>query len=90
IAKSGNETLARQASDALYHAASAVLMACEGAQLGAAGHDARRLLLARMVVTHRLSPRDPLAAGEDEDAITDALLSPEPVDLNRAAALVAA
>ena len=90
IAMSGNETLARQASDALYHAASAVLLACEGAQLGASGHDARRLLLARMVVTHRLSPRDPFAAGEDEDLIVDALLSPEPVDLARAADLIAA
>jgi len=88
VATSSNETLARQASDALYHAASAVLMACEGATLGARGGDARRLLLARMVVTHRLTPHDPLAPGEDETAAVDALLSDAPVSLERATALV--
>ena len=85
---SGNESLARQASDALYHVASAVLLACEGAILGAKGGDARRLIMARMVVNHRLTPRDPLATGEDETAAVDALLSEEPVSLERAGALV--
>ncbi len=68
VAKSGNETLARRAADALYHAASAVLMACEGATLGAAGGDARRMILARMVIDHRLRPQDPLAIGDDDTA----------------------
>jgi hypothetical protein len=90
VAKSGNETLARRAADGLYHATTAVLMACEGAALGAAGGDARRLILARMVVDHRLRPQDPLAAGEDDTAATDALLDPAPVSLERAAALVSA
>jgi alkylation response protein AidB-like acyl-CoA dehydrogenase len=88
VALSGNESLARQASDALYHVASAVLLACEGAILGANGGDARRLIMARMVVNHRLTPRDPLATGEDESAAVDALLSEEPVSLERAGALV--
>ena len=90
VANSGNETLARQASDALYHTASAVLMACEGAALGAQGGDARRLVLSRMVINHRLRPRDPLGMGEDDTAAGDALLGDDPVPLDRAAALVAA
>lgn len=89
VAASGNEPLARQASDALYHATSAALMAAEGTQLGASGGDARRLLLARLVVDHRLSPRDPLAISGSDDAITDALLDDAPVSLDRAASLVA-
>jgi alkylation response protein AidB-like acyl-CoA dehydrogenase len=57
----GIETLARQAATALYNAASAVLLAWEGSQPDA---DARRLLVARFVLAHRLSPRDPLAPEE--------------------------
>ena len=90
VAASGREPLARQASDALYHATSAALMATEGARLGSQGGDARRLLLARMVLDHRLSPRDPLSLGDDaDDAMTDALLGDAPVDLETAARLVA-
>ncbi len=60
------EDKGRLATNALYHAASAVLLAWEGATTGAAGGDARRLLLSRMVVDHRLLPQDPLAAGENK------------------------
>ena len=52
------ETLARQASTALYDAASAVLLAWEGSRPGA---DSGRALIARCVLEHRLSPADPLA-----------------------------
>ena len=48
VAKSGDETQVRRASSALYHVTSAVLMAWEGAQIGARGGDARRMLLARL------------------------------------------
>ncbi|MFY0614106.1 MAG: acyl-CoA dehydrogenase family protein [Hyphomicrobiaceae bacterium] len=89
VAASGNEPMARKASDALYHATSAALMACEGVRLGAEGGDARRLLLARMVVDHRLSASDPLAMPRSDDAMIDALLSDEPVGLSEAADLVA-
>ncbi len=84
VAASGNQPMARQASDALYHIASAVLMAAEGAALGKRGGDARRLLLARMVVDHRLSPRDPLSVGESsrETRATDLLLSEAPAGLD--------
>ena len=88
VAASGSETLARRASDALYNVTSAVLMASEGARIGAAGGDARRLLLSRLVVRHRLRAADPLAEDDDGDAaVADALLSDEPVPLDRAAAL---
>lgn len=89
VATSGREDLARQASNGLYNAASAVLLATEGARLGAMGQDARRLLLARLVVEHRLKPTDPLAPGAEDEAITDALLAPAPVDLATAQALAA-
>ena len=39
-------------------------MAWEGATLGAQGGDARRLLLSRLVIEHRLAPQDPLSLNE--------------------------
>ncbi len=55
--------LTRQAASALYDVSSAVVMAWEAARLG----DPSRAALARAVLTHRVLPRDPLAA-EDADA----------------------
>ena len=89
IATSGNETLARKASDALYHITSATLLAHEGAKLGAQGEDARRLILARMVIDHRLRPQDPLAIPQDEDPMAVALLAQRKVSLDEAQELVA-
>lgn len=66
IAKTGNETLARQASDALYHVTTASLLAMEGAALGKAGGDARRMLLSRLVIDTRLRPHDPLNVGDNK------------------------
>jgi alkylation response protein AidB-like acyl-CoA dehydrogenase len=67
------ERQARTAATALYHAAAAVLMAVEGAALAAfPGGDARRLLLAKLVLDHKLTVRDPMAfeegAGESDIA----------------------
>jgi len=90
IAASGNDTLARRAADALYHVTSAVLLAQEGAELGAMGEDARRLVLANMVLNHRLRPQDPLAMPADEDEATQALLDDAPISLERARALATA
>ncbi len=69
----GQESLARQAATALYDASSAVLLAWEGSRPGA---DARRALVARFVLAHRLSVADPLAPEEAawEQGATDALL----------------
>ncbi len=65
----GGAGFARQAASALYHAASAIAMAWEAARLD----DPRRLALARMVLTHRLLPRDPLAALHDADQLDEVL-----------------
>ena len=67
-----HEKHARVASNALYNAAGAALMAWEGSATGSAGGDARRMFLARMVVDHRLRPQDPIGVpGSDweEEAI---------------------
>ena len=89
IATTGNETLARKASDALYHVTTAMLLAREGARLGAMNEDARRLILARMVIDHRLRPQDPLGIPTDEDPMAVALLSQGEVTLQEAQALAA-
>lgn len=84
------EKRCRLAAGTLYHAASAALMAWEGAALGARGGDARRLLLSRLVLEHRLAPQDPLSldsAAWEQEAM-DLLLQDEPVPLAKAAALV--
>jgi alkylation response protein AidB-like acyl-CoA dehydrogenase len=51
------EANARRAASGLYHATSAVLMAWEATQPSV---DARRALLSRLVLDHRLSAQDPL------------------------------
>jgi acyl-CoA dehydrogenase len=74
------ELLARKAATALYNAISAVLLAHEGVQ---DPRDARRLLLSRMVLDHRLAPDDPLgrAEAEWEEPAIDLLLADAPVPL---------
>ncbi|MTH96188.1 acyl-CoA dehydrogenase family protein [Roseibium sp. RKSG952] len=86
VATSGNQTLARKAASAVYNSATATLLATEGSALGEAGRDARRLLLARMVIDHRLRAQDPLKTGESsfEQEAIDLLLSPAPVSLDQA------
>ena len=86
VARTNNETLARQASNALYHATTAALFAEEGAKLGKAGKDARRLLLSRFVRDTKLKPSDPLSVGETRFEIEagNRLLSSEPVTLEEA------
>jgi len=74
VAEAGDEPRMRQASDALYHAASAVIMAHEGARIAAAGGSRKRLMLAQMVLDYRLSPQDPLAPRSDDPAVAAALL----------------
>lgn len=65
------EALARQAASALYDATTAVAMAWEAERTG----DARRLLLADLVLRHRLSARDPLAQEPDPSDLFATLLS---------------
>jgi alkylation response protein AidB-like acyl-CoA dehydrogenase len=80
-AEDTGERQARQAATALYHATAAIVMATEGASLAAAGGDARRLLLSRLVLEHKLLPRDPLdfTDGAAEARLSALLLGDEPV-----------
>lgn len=55
-ARSKNEAMARQAASALYHLTSAIAMGWEAGQTGSL----RRMLLAQLVLCHRLLPQDPL------------------------------
>jgi alkylation response protein AidB-like acyl-CoA dehydrogenase len=89
-AESGDDSSARQAASALYYATAATVLAAEGARL-AAGGDARRMLLARLVLEHRVMPRDPLERADParETAFAALLLDEAPVPLARAAALLA-
>jgi acyl-CoA dehydrogenase len=88
VARDGQETLARQAATALYDVSSAVLLAWEGTRPGA---DARRVLLSRFVLAHRLTPADPLAPQEAawEKPATDALLADRRLSLGEVAPMLA-
>ena len=90
VARQGKETHARKAASALYHVTTATLMANEGAELGAAGRDARRLLLSRMIVDHKLVAPNPLSIDGSafDDTATDALLSDAPVSLEEASRIL--
>lgn len=61
---------ARTVASGLYHAASACLLACDGALLG----DPRRTALADLVIRHKLTARDPLEAEVDGEAELEELL----------------
>jgi len=92
VAKRPNaEASCRRAASALYHATSAALLAAEGAELGNNGGDARRLLLARLVLDHRLADNDPFALPDDrfEDAVATKLLGDGVVTLAEATSLLA-
>jgi len=86
------ESSYRKAASALYHVTSAALLASEGALLGAAGKDARRLLMARLVIDHRLERDDPfrISNAEWEVDIFACLQSEDVVSLERVSQLLAA
>ncbi|BBK30603.1 acyl-CoA dehydrogenase [Stella humosa] len=92
VAAGSDEHPARQVATGLYYAAAAIFMAEEGSRLsqsGSARPDARRLLLARLALDHRLVPRDPLAGGGSaEAAIAGLLLDETPVAPGDAATIL--
>ena len=58
----------------------AVLMACEGAELGAKGEDARRLIWSDLIMKHKLLPQDPLASDFQKPAkLAGILLGEKPI-----------
>ncbi|MBR0664627.1 DNA alkylation response protein [Roseomonas hellenica] len=69
IAALDDPALARQAASALYHLASAAALAWEAERLGMP----ERLAVARLVLRHRLLPRDPL---DPEPSTEDTALAP--------------
>jgi acyl-CoA dehydrogenase len=89
--KPENERFSRLAAGALYHASTAILMASEGAAIAETRGDARRLLLARFVLDHRLDRPSPMQITglEWEEPAIDLLLGEAPVTLDAAASLVA-
>jgi acyl-CoA dehydrogenase len=74
--RTDNEAEARRATSLLYHVASAVALAWEGGRIHEMRGDARRLLLSRMVIDHRLQANDPFRLTENatQRAITGHLL----------------
>ncbi len=87
-----HERFCRIAAGRLYHATTAVLMAVEGLKIGLSGGDARRMLLARLVLEHRLneSRTQSLASLSWEEDVADRLLSDEAVPLDVATSLLVA
>ena len=87
-----NERFCCAAAGALYHAITAVVLACEGEQLAANGGDARRMLLARCVLEHRMAeaPRLSLAGRAWEEAAASLLLASAPVSHAQATELLTA
>jgi hypothetical protein len=73
-----DDALARQAASALYRVTAAVVMAEEAARLG---QDARRALLASLVLEHHLEARDPLTQADTarEGEIANVLLDEKPL-----------
>jgi len=85
---SNNETHTRLVASALYNVTTAVLMAWEAAKTG----NGKRLLLARMVMDHRLRPHDPMAPddGAREDTAIELLLDEKPLALPSAVRIASA
>jgi alkylation response protein AidB-like acyl-CoA dehydrogenase len=81
--RTDNEAEARRATSLLYHVASAVALAWEGGRIHEMRGDARRLLLSRMVIDHRVSVSDPFRLTENsaQRAITGHLLGERAVGM---------
>ena len=90
--RADNEAEARRATSLLYHVASAVSLTWESARIDAMRGDARRLLLARLVLDHRLAAGDPfrLAENTTQDSIATHLLGKRDVGMAEVGELVSA
>lgn len=92
VAQAGEveEALSRQATSALYHVTSAVMLAWEASRLNEKRGDASRLLWSRLVLDHRLGANDPLdpRGPQFEDAAAPILLLGENAPLPRVRDLI--
>ncbi|MGJ5199681.1 MULTISPECIES: acyl-CoA dehydrogenase family protein [unclassified Bradyrhizobium] len=90
--RADNESEARRATSLLYHVASAVSTTWESARIHAMRGDARRLLLAKLIVAHRLTPSDPFRLAENrmDDAIATLLLGERTADMEEVGELLSA
>jgi hypothetical protein len=90
--RSDNEAEARRATSLLYHVASAVSLTWEGGRIHQMRGDARRLLLSRMVVDHRLQASDPFRLTENnvQRAMAGHLLGERAVGMAEVGELVSA
>lgn len=91
-ADGGNEAEARRATSLLYHVASAVSLCWEAGRIDAMRGDARRLLLSKLVVAHRLTPSDPFRLTENkmDDAIASLLLGDRAAGMDEVGELITA
>ncbi|WP_456756396.1 MULTISPECIES: acyl-CoA dehydrogenase family protein [unclassified Bradyrhizobium] len=87
-----NEGDARRATSLLYHVASAVALAWEGGRIHEMRGDARRLLLSRMVIDHRVMSGDPFRLTENtvQRRITEHLLGERAVGIAEVGELLVA
>ncbi|KJC57644.1 isovaleryl-CoA dehydrogenase [Bradyrhizobium sp. LTSPM299] len=90
--RTDNEGDARRATSLLYHVASAVALAWEGGRIHEMRGDARRLLLSRMVIDHRVMPGDPFRLTENtvQRTMTEHLLGDRAVDMAEVGELLSA
>jgi alkylation response protein AidB-like acyl-CoA dehydrogenase len=90
--RADNEAEARRATSLLYHVASAVALTWESGRIDAMRGDARRLLLARLVIDHRLNANDPFRLTENatQETIATHLLGERAVGMAEVGELVLA
>jgi alkylation response protein AidB-like acyl-CoA dehydrogenase len=90
--RTDNEAEARRATSLLYHVASSVVLAWEGGRIHEMRGDARRLLLSRMVIDHRVSVNDPFRLTENaaQRAISSHLLGDRAVGMAEVGELLVA
>ena len=90
--RSDHEAEARRATSLLYHVASAVALAWEAGRIHEMRGDARRLLLSRMVIDHRVAASDPFRLTENatQRAMTDLLLGERAVGMAEVGELLSA
>jgi hypothetical protein len=90
--RTDNEAEARRATSLLYHVASSVVLAWEGGRIHEMRGDARRLLLSRMAIDHRVSVNDPFRLTENaaQRAISSHLLGDRAVGMAEVGELLVA